>query len=131
MKLESLAIIGAALAALYFSRDGGDGAAVEAPVTPAPVTVYVPQYVPIYSPQVYQTQNPVIPSEPRVSEGVPTGSDIPICPVMTNLNRFPGDGDLLCQCPQGQIQGGNSVSMNALMWGTDAASMAWRNAFCM
>ena len=139
MKFELLAVIGAALAAFYLVRGNtsGDVTPEIQPVASSPEIVYVPQYVPVYSgspvipyyPQeVYQTQIPVIPSEPGVSEGVPTGSNIPLCPVMTNTQE---GTQLICQCPRGNIQGGNPVSMNALMFGTDAASVAWRTAFCM
>jgi hypothetical protein len=83
-----------------------------------------------YPAEVYQTPLPVIPSELGVSSGIPTGSAITACPVLTSANRYPGDSNMICQCPKGNIQGGTAFNMNELMYGTDASDIAWRQAFC-
>jgi hypothetical protein len=89
-------------------------------------------YTPVLPTEGHYTTLPLVPSEPDVSQGLPLLGNplIPVCPDMITSARFPGDTQLVCQCPTGQIQGGNPASMLELMEGTDPADFAWRRAFC-
>ena len=129
MKLGDLVLPLAGLAALGYlvlmQRDtAGDGA--DAPfLPPVPFSGYGGGGVPL-------TTIPLVPSEPGVSEGLtlPDNPLVPLCPVMVEGNRYPGDLSLVCQCPSGQIQGGDPSSMNKLMLGMAPEDLAWRSRFC-
>jgi len=128
--LLPVAAIGIAVYALTRGASGnGAGGSPSPTPTPPPIPWQDP-YVPPAPP--WNTPLPVIPSEPDVSEGIPPPGNpfIPQCPVMVNAARYPGDPQLLCQCPTGQIQGGDPFSMNKLMLGTAPEDEAWRSRFC-
>jgi hypothetical protein len=94
-------------------------------------TVYREVTIPVYAVNYYGTDRPVVPSEAGVSEGVPIpGIHIPTAPGTVAAPRFPGDTQVLTQCPRGQLQGGSPSSMNYLLTSQDAAAKAWRARFC-
>jgi len=108
------------------------------PETESAKTVYreattLPQtvYLPVYATSVYGTDRPVIPSEAGVSAGVPIpGIHIPTAPGTVAAPRFPGDTQVLTQCPRGHLQGGSPSTMNYLLTSQEAAAKAWRARFC-
>ena len=137
MKTTDIILIGAvALGALYFKGeilgafggDGGNGASTATPSPPAYVP-YVPPYV-LPAPEPIYTPAPVVPSEPDVSRGLPLDEMLQWCPTLTQAYRYVSDVQVCCQCRTGQVQCGNPASMGELMYGTSAASSAWRGRFC-
>lgn len=82
-----------------------------------PSQLYYPEYV-------YNTQIPVVPSEPGVSEGIPipTNPAIPLCPDMTVYPRYEGDDQKCCQCPNGALHCGSAWNMDQQMSGRAGAS---------
>lgn len=96
---------------------------------PSPSGGYI---TPVTPTQWFDTPLPPVSSEPDVSQGIPPPGNpvIPLCPTMIEAARFPGDTQLICQCPSGNIQGGNPYSMNKLMLGTAPEDYAWRARFC-
>jgi len=143
VKTTDIILIGAvALGALYFKGeilavfDGGgeNGASTDTLSPPTPYTPSVPYYwkpsQEYYPPFVYDTPLPVIPSEPDVSSGIPTGSPIPLCPTLARQPRYPLDTQECCQCPSYNIQCGNPESMEKLMLGYAPEDIAWRGRFC-
>jgi hypothetical protein len=152
MKIEEIAIVGALVYLLSkmtgaagaletVTQDAGAracfgscGGVNDKPPASTEVTTqrieYIYQNVPVYNRQVYQTEIPVVPSEYGVSQGVPTGSPIPLAPNLVAAPRFSGDTQVLTQCPRGQLQGGSPSTMNYLLTSRDAAAVAWRARFC-
>jgi hypothetical protein len=107
-------------------------AAVVDTVAPTMGVPYKQQYIPsvgLWWP--YATQLPVTTTEPDVSAGIPEGYSSPVLVgQLTPLERFPGDLDVLTQCPGGNLQGGSASSMQYLLYSTDSAAVAWRARYC-
>ena len=148
MKLEDLIVPGALLAGLYLMKDtiaslvGGassqssssQSSSSQSSSSQSSSSQDAPpaEVVYVYPEEVYNTQIPVVPSEPDVSEGIPIPGNpaIPLCPTLVDYPRFAGDTQLCCQCPRGQLQCGEPYSMNKLMLGTAPEDIAWRERFC-
>ena len=142
MKFESILTIGALGVILYLFKDNimglfdGGSATPQDPGAPTAIKYSSDWFVQnqYYDNGVWQPYNTTIPvttTEPGVSAGIPIGYS-GVIPIGTTipLQRFPGDTDVITQCPGGNLQGGSPSSMSYLLTSTDAAAVAWRARYC-